>query len=243
MPFRAVCRSQQRARPLLPRTGRIGRAAAIALGQFPAYPSRGHADSIGGRAGVGNRREQRIPPEVVSLPPGNHIGQVRLGFPRTAAAAGQRTAAYASRGHETSTPEGTTPVSRRGHQVDQAGPTPAERAGAQVKEDLAREGIAAKMQRRQLARKVNDAGIPGQPAEQDPAGVDRVLRSGTPPGRHIQTQAMILDTASQAGRLLGRPGRRRPGQSAGTRIAASPWVAGSSGRARVPAEAPTSRRG
>ena len=87
---------------------------------------------------------------------------------------GQPTGAGASHGHGTSTREGTAPGSRQGHRIGPAGRTPAERTGAQAKEDLARERAVARMQRRQLAHKAEDAGIPGQPAQQNPAGGDPV---------------------------------------------------------------------
>jgi hypothetical protein len=53
-----------------------------------------------------------------------------------------------------------------------AAPQPS--AGAQAKEDLARERAVARMQERQLAHKAGDAGIAGQPGEQNPAGGDPV---------------------------------------------------------------------
>jgi len=42
------------------------------------------------------------------------------------------------------------------------------------------------MQRRELARKVKDAGVVGQPVEQDPPGGDGVLGCGPFPGRHTE---------------------------------------------------------
>jgi hypothetical protein len=68
--------------------------------------------SVRGGADVGNRCEQRVPPEVVSLPPGNYIQQVRPGSPaKRPLRPGQQTEACASRGHGTNTREETAPAS------------------------------------------------------------------------------------------------------------------------------------
>jgi hypothetical protein len=56
---------------------------------------------------------------------------------------------------------------------------------------------------RQIAHKVEDAGIPGQPAEQNAAGGNRVVRPVPLHGGRIQTGGMVLDVAS-------RPGDRGP---------------------------------
>ena len=52
---------------------------AGALSQVLACLAHRHARPAGGGADVGDRREQRVLPEVVSLPPGNLIKQVRFG--------------------------------------------------------------------------------------------------------------------------------------------------------------------
>ena len=56
-----------------------------------------------------------------------------------------------------------------------------------MEEDLAGEGVVAGMQRRQLACQLGYLSIPGQSAQQDPAGGGRVVRRGQVLGKHTQT--------------------------------------------------------
>jgi hypothetical protein len=52
---------------------------ARALGQVLACLAHRHACPAGGGADVGYRREQGVLPEVVGLPPGDLIKQIRIG--------------------------------------------------------------------------------------------------------------------------------------------------------------------
>jgi hypothetical protein len=57
----------------------LWRWAARALGQVLACLAHRHARPDGGGADIGDRREQGVLPEVVGLPPGDLIKQVRFG--------------------------------------------------------------------------------------------------------------------------------------------------------------------
>src|SRR5437868_11732917 len=57
----------------------LWRRAAGALGQVLACLAYRHARPAGGGADVGDGREQGVLPEIVALPPGNLIQQVRVG--------------------------------------------------------------------------------------------------------------------------------------------------------------------
>src|SRR5437773_5273277 len=56
----------------------LWRRVAGAPGQVLACLAHRHARPAGGRADIGDRREQGVLPEVVGLPPGDLIKQVRL---------------------------------------------------------------------------------------------------------------------------------------------------------------------
>jgi hypothetical protein len=133
----------------------IGRAR----GQFLACLSEGHAGLAGGGPDVGDRREQRVLPEVVGLPPGDLVQQVRLGpavqgrrsqdgelqflvLPSAEAALGQEPLIDALQ-RERDGPAGAAPV---------------QRVGGQVQEDLAGEGVVARMQGLKLAEQLEDPG-------------------------------------------------------------------------------------
>jgi hypothetical protein len=51
---------------------------AVVLGQFLAYLAYRHAGSAGGGAGISDCRVQGVLPEVIGLPPGDLVKQVRL---------------------------------------------------------------------------------------------------------------------------------------------------------------------
>src|SRR5262249_20643492 len=57
----------------------LWRRVVWALGQLLACLADGHACLAGGGADVSDRREQGVLPEVIGLPPGDLIQQVRLG--------------------------------------------------------------------------------------------------------------------------------------------------------------------
>ena len=67
----------------------LRRRVAGALAQVLACLAHRHACPAGGGADVGHRREQRVLPEVVALPPGDLIKQVRL-TPAMEGCCGQR---------------------------------------------------------------------------------------------------------------------------------------------------------
>jgi len=66
----------------------------------------------------------------------------------------------------------------QGHRIGAAGPALVQGVCAQVEEYLAWEGVVARVQGRKLARNREDAGVLGQPADQDPAGCGCVLGAG-----------------------------------------------------------------
>ena len=112
----------------------------------------GDACSVGGGADVGDRCEQGVLPEVVGLPPGDLVEQVRFS---PAAQRGRYedcvleflvlpAAEGAFRQEPLSDP-------LQGQRVSTAGAAPVECVGGEVLLSLAGEGVVARVQRRNLA--------------------------------------------------------------------------------------------
>jgi len=59
-----------------------------------------------------------------------------------------------------------------------AGPAPGQRVGGEAEEDLAGEGVVARVQRRKLAQQFVDVYVARQPIKQEPTGGGRVFRGG-----------------------------------------------------------------
>jgi hypothetical protein len=133
----------------------------------------------GGGADVGDRCVEGVLPEVVGLPPGRLIEQVRHG-PATHRCRGEHCvlellvlpAAEGAFGQE------PLPQPFQGQRPGAAGPAPVQRISSDAEEDLAGEGVVAWMQRLQLTQQLEYLGISGQRVEQDPAGGGRVLGVG-----------------------------------------------------------------
>src|SRR5690348_16706465 len=163
----------------------LWRGAVLALGQVLACLAHGDACPAGGRTQIGGGCEQGVLPEVVGLPPGDLIKQVRVG------AAVQRgrdqdrvlellvlPAAEGAFGQE------PLPDPLQVQWVSAAGPAPGQSVGGEAEEDLAGEGVVARVQRRQLAQQFIDVCAARQPVQQEAAGDGRVLRGGPFPGSH-----------------------------------------------------------
>jgi hypothetical protein len=72
-----------------------------------------------------------------------------------------------------------------------------------MEEHLTGEGVIARVQRRKLARQLEDVSIAGEPVEQHTAGGDGVFGGRPLPGRHITTVRAEPPIA-------GRPRRQMP---------------------------------
>ncbi len=149
------------------------------LGQLLACLADRHAGPAGSGADVGDRRVQGVLPEVVGLPPGDLIEQVRFG-PAVDGRCGQHCvlellvlpAAEGALGQELLT------RSRQGQRVGAAGPAPGQRIRGEAEELLAGEGVVSRVQGRKLALQPEDVSVAGQPVEQDTAGSDGVFGLG-----------------------------------------------------------------
>ena len=122
----------------------LWRWIARALGQLLACLAHGRAGPVGGGADMGDRCEQGVLPEVVGLPRGDLVEQVRLGAaaPRGRCRDGELElvvlpSAECALGQEPL----ADPL--QGQRLFRAGPAPVQRVGGQAEEDLAREGVVA----------------------------------------------------------------------------------------------------
>src|SRR5882762_1391888 len=114
---------------------------AGALGEVMACLAYRYARPAGGGADVGDGREERVPPQVVGLPPGGLIEQVRLG-PAMDGCCGQHRvlefgvlpAAEGALGQE------PLAKSLQGQRVSPAGLAPVQRVSSEAEEHLAGEG-------------------------------------------------------------------------------------------------------
>src|SRR2546423_2643772 len=79
------------------------------------------------------------------------------------------------------------PDSLQGQRLFPAGAAPVERISGQAEEDLAGEGVVARVQRCQLGHKAGDISVAGQAVEQDSAGGDGGLKRWPFPSSPIQT--------------------------------------------------------
>src|SRR5689334_12362870 len=93
------------------------------------------------------------------------------------------------------------PDSLQGQWLFPAGAAPAERISGQAQEDLAGEGVVARVQWCQLGHKAGDISVAGHAVEQDPAGGDGVFRRGPFPGSHTPTVATTASARRQAPKL------------------------------------------
>jgi hypothetical protein len=135
---------------------------------MPGAPARRPA---GGRADVGDRREQGVLPEVVGLPPGDLIKQVRFG-PAVDGCRGQHRVLQLGVLPAAEGALGQEPLawSLQGQRVGPAGPAPVQRVRGDAQEHLAGEGAVPRVQRRKLAHQLEDVSVAGETVEQHPAG-------------------------------------------------------------------------
>ena len=167
--------------------GCYGARAAKALGQALACLAHRCARPAGGGADVGDRGEQGVLAQVVGLPPGDLLKQVRFGaamdgrcsqhcvlelvvFPAAEGALGQ---------------EPVASVQGKGGQPGWPGTSsarPRRRAGAPRPES-----VVSRVQGRKLAHQLGDVSVAGEPVEQDTVGGHGVLGSGALPGSHAPT--------------------------------------------------------
>ena len=166
----------------------LWRWVARAQGQVLACLAHRDTRPAGGRADVGDRREQGILPQVAGLPPGDLLKQVRFS-PAVKGCCGQHRvlellvlpAAERALGQE------PLAESLQRQRVGPADPASVQRVRGDVKEHLAGEGVIPRVQGRKLAHQLEDVSVAGEPVEQDTAGGHGVLGGGPLPGRHITT--------------------------------------------------------
>ena len=123
--------------------------APATLGQFLACQPDRHAGPARGGADIGDRRVQGVLPEVIGLPPGDLVEQVWL------SAAAQRRRGQDGELKLLALPAaegalGQEPFSHsfQVQRVSAAGPAPVQRVSGEAEEDLAGEGVVARMQGR-----------------------------------------------------------------------------------------------
>jgi len=137
------------------------------FGQFPAGLGHGHSGPVCGGADVQDRGEECVLPEVVGLPPGDLVEQVRLGAAVKRGGGEHRVLELAP---VLASPRilGQEPFPRpfQGYRVCTARSCPGERIGGEAEEDFAEKGAVARMQRLQLSKQVRQSGVPGKSCEQ-----------------------------------------------------------------------------
>jgi hypothetical protein len=176
---------------------------AGALVQVLACLADRDACPAGGGADVGDCRVHGVLPEVVGLPVGDLIEQVRLG-PAVDGRRGQYRvlelgilpSAEGALGQE---PLAQPLQDQRPGPVD---PAPRQRVRGQVKEYLAGERVVSRVQGREPAQHLGDVSVAGEPVEQGTTGSCRVLGSWPLPAGHMTTvnQNRQLRAAFAAGR-------------------------------------------
>jgi hypothetical protein len=127
------------------------------------------AASTSGHAGV--------LPEIIGLPPGDLIKQVRFG-PAMQGRCGQHRVLELLILPAAERALGQEPLGQpfQGQRINPADPAPVQRVPGEAKEDLAGEGVVPRVQRRKLAYQPKDVSVAGKPVEQDPAGPSSCAR-------------------------------------------------------------------
>jgi hypothetical protein len=114
---------------------------------------------------------------------------------------GPRTAAWSSACRGNRTRAGTARAVPLGQRPGLAGPAPLKRVGGQAEEHLAGERAVSRVQGRQLAQHLENAGITGEAVEQGATCSRRVLGSWPLPVGHVTT----VDQNHQLRASRGRP--------------------------------------
>jgi len=151
---------------------------------MPGAPGR----PAGGSADIGDRRVHGVLPEVVGLPRGDLIKQVRLG-----PAVDARCRQYCVLELRVPPPAegrlGQEPLAQslQGQRLGPAGPAPLQRVRGEAKELLAGERVIARVQGRKPAQHLEDVSVAGEPVKQGVTGSHGVLGSRPLPGGHTAT--------------------------------------------------------
>ena len=196
------------------RTGRYGAGWPGALGQVLACLAHRDARPAGGGADVGDRREQGVLPEVVGLPPGDLIKQVRFG-PAMEGCCGQHCVlelgvsrprkVRSGRNRSRSLAKGSGSARLALHQFSAS--------AARWRNTSPGKVLSRGCKRRKLAHQLEDVSVAGEPVEQDTAGGHGVLGGRPLPGRHITT---VGQNHRSPGGLTGGCPRCRTRGRAGT---------------------------
>jgi hypothetical protein len=141
------------------------------LADRDARPARGGADA-------GDRRVHGVLPEVVGLPVGDLLQQVRFG-PAADRRRGQDCALELGVLPSAEGALGQVPLAQslQGQRLGPAGPAPLQRVRGEVKEHLAGERVVSRVQGRKPAQHLEDVSIAGEPVEQGATGCCRILVS------------------------------------------------------------------
>jgi hypothetical protein len=141
-----------------------------ALGQLLADLTHRDACAVGGDTGIGDRREQGVLPEVVGLPRRDLLQQVGLD------SAAVRTANWSlwfSRPRNAHSRRNCSRVPSEGTGSAWLAPHQSNASAARRRKTSPEKVFVASTQGRQRGHELEDAIIPDQPVEQDPASADR----------------------------------------------------------------------
>src|SRR6185437_3490376 len=179
-----------------------------ALAEIMACLTDRDARPAGGGADAGDRRVHGVVPEVVGLPVGDLLQQVRLG-PAVDGRRGQDRVLELRVLPSVEGALGQEPLPQplQGQRLGPAGTAPLQRVGGQVKEHLAGERVVARVQGCELAQHLEDASVAGEPVEQSTTGGRRVLGSWPLPAGHVTTVAH--NRQPRAAFVAGHPAPRQ----------------------------------